>query len=83
MVSITFFVFVALILVAGFFAATWRRKNKVPLDPDSNNERSTEGLSRSGSVFREPSTNDGKGRVVPANNELSENDFGDEKEVVK
>ena len=83
MVSITFFVFVALILVAGFFAATWRRKNKVPLDPDSSNERSMEGLSRSGSAFSEPSTNDSKGGVVPANNELSQNDFDDEKEVVK
>jgi len=78
MVSITFFVFVALILVAGFLAATWRRKNKVPLDTDVMDERNTERLSRSNSAFKEPSTSDIKGGVVPTDNKLSQKDFDDE-----
>jgi len=78
MVSITFFVFVVLILVAGFIAATWRRKNKVPLDTDVRVERKTEGLSRSNSAFNEPSTGDIKGGIVPTDNKLSQKDFDDE-----
>jgi len=83
MVSITFFVFVALILVAGFFAATWRRKNRVPLDPDGRVERDTERLSRSNSAFNEPSTGDIKGGIIPTDNKLSQNDFDEEDEAIK
>jgi hypothetical protein len=82
MVSITFFVFVALILIIGFFAATWRRKHKVPLDPDGTIERNSERLSRPGSAFNE-SRGDVKGGILPAENKLSQNDFNEEDEPVK
>ena len=75
MVSITFFVFVALILVVGFFAATWRRKNRVPLDPDGQPERNV----------RTPDPNDRpieskgniKGGILPADNRLSQDHVED------
>ena len=82
MVSITFFVFVALILVAGFLAATWRRKHRVPLDPDGTVERNSERLSRPGSAFNE-SRGDLKGGILPADNKLSQNDFNEEEESIK
>lgn len=75
MVSMTFFVFVVLILVAGFFAATWRKKNKIPLDTDV---RTGERPSRSNSAFNEASTGDIKGGMVPTDNKLSQKDFDEE-----
>lgn len=72
-----FFIFVALILIVGFFASTWRRKNRVPLDPDATNERNTERFTRPNNAFNEPSANDIKGGVVPTDNKLSQNDFDD------
>jgi hypothetical protein len=82
MVSITFFVFVALILVVGFFATTWRRKHRVPLDPDGRAKENTERLSRSNSAFRE-STGDIKGGILPTENKLSQNDLNEEEEPLK
>jgi hypothetical protein len=83
MFSIIFFVFVAVILVAGFLAVTWRKKNRIPLDTDVSGERNVERLSRSNSAFNEPSTGDIKGGIVPTDNKLSQNDFNDEDEVIK
>ena len=77
MVSMTFFIFVAVILIVGFFASTWRRKNRVPLDPDATDERNTERFTRPNNAFNEPSANDIKGGVVPTGNKLSQNDFDD------
>jgi hypothetical protein len=82
MVSITFFIFVAVIVAAGFLAAAWRRKNKVPLDPDGEVERSSEELSHSGSAFNE-SKGDINGSIVRAKNKLSQNDFNEEDEAMK
>jgi hypothetical protein len=82
MVSITFFAFVGLILVIGFFAVVWRRKHRVPLDPDGTIERDNERLSHSGSAFNE-SKGDIKGGIFPADNKLSKNDFNEEDEPVK
>lgn len=82
MVSITFFVFVGLILLIGFFAAIWRRKNRVPLDPDGITERQDERLLRSGSAFNE-SNGDVKGGIIPADSKLSQNDFNEEDEPMK
>ena len=83
MFSMIFFIFVALVLVFGFFAVTWRRKNRVPLDPDATDEKNAKRMSRSSSAFNEPSTGDIKGGVVPADNKLSQHDFDDENEVIK
>jgi hypothetical protein len=82
MFSIIFFVFVAMILVAGFFAATWRRKNKVPLDPDGTVEKNTESLSRSNTTFNESAGNV-KGGILPTGNKLSQNDLDEEDEPIK
>lgn len=81
MVSIIFFVFVVLILVAGFFAATWRKKNRIPLDTDIRDGRNTERLSLTNSAFNEPSTGDIKGGIVPTDNKLSQKDFDDENDT--
>lgn len=77
MVSMTFFIFVAVILIVGFFASTWRRKNRVPLDPDATDEGNTERFTRPNNAFNEPSANDIKGGVVPTDNKLSQKDFDD------
>ena len=82
MFSLIFFVLVAVILVAGFFAATWRRKNKVPLDPDGKVERNSERLSPQGSAFN-GSKGDIKGGILPADNKLSQNDFNDKDDPIK
>ena len=56
MFSMIFFVFIAVILVAGFFAITWRKKNRVPLENDQSAKRPNRETSRSKSAFNEPST---------------------------
>ena len=84
MFSIIFFVFVALILVAGFFAVTWRKRNRVPLEDDKSEEGyNREPVQRSSSAFNEPSTGDIKGGILPADNKLSQNDFDDANELPK
>lgn len=81
MVSITFFVFVGLIIVVGFFAATWRKKNRVPLDPDGEVERENETpISRSHfSESRDKIT----GAILPADNKMSQNDLDESEEPMK
>ena len=79
-----FFVFVAFILVAGFLAITWRKRNrnKSSKANDEPVEKYTTGQ-LSHSAFNEPSADDIKGGVIPADNKLSQNDFDDETEVTK
>jgi hypothetical protein len=84
MFSIILFIFVGLVLVAGFFAVTWRRRNKVPLD----NDESAPGRERrpskpSNSAFKEYPVDNLKGRIVPTDNKLSQNDFDDDNEMIK
>lgn len=84
MFSIILFIFVGIVLVAGFIAVTWRRKNKVPLENDEparENKRVT--LRPSNSAFNEPSISDMKGQIVPTDNKLSKKDFDDESGEVK
>jgi hypothetical protein len=84
MFSIIFFALVAVILVAGFFAVTWRKKHKVPLEGNESTERySRESVQQSNSAFNEPSTGDIKGGMVPTDNKLSQNDFDEENEPLK
>jgi hypothetical protein len=81
MVSITFFVFVGLIIVVGFFAATWRKKNRVPLDPDGEVERNNRTrISRSD--FNE-SSGEIRGGILPADNKMSQNDLDESEEPLK
>ncbi|HEY6956703.1 MAG TPA: hypothetical protein VI385_15740 [Flavisolibacter sp.] len=81
MISITFFVFVGLIIVVGFFAATWRKKNRVPLDPDGEVERDN-GTSISRSHFSE-SRDKITGGILPADNKMSQNDLDESEEPMK
>ena len=81
MVSITFFIFVALVIVVGFFAATWRRKNRVPLDPDGTVEGNSR-LREPDRPFTEP-RGDIKGGILPADNPLSENRLDEQDEPTK
>lgn len=76
MVSITFFVFVALVLIAGFLAATWRRKNKVPLDPDASGRNNEPSLHSNTPFDERPGTMEEK--MVPTDNKLSRNHPEDE-----
>jgi hypothetical protein len=78
MFSLIFFAFVALIVAMGYFAVTWRRKHRIPLDSDVTQGRDTERVSASGSAFNEPSTRNLKGGIVPTENKLSQTDFTDE-----
>ena len=81
MVSITFFVFVGLIIVVGFFAATWRKKNRVPLDPDGEVEQDNRTpISRSS--FNESSA-EIKGGILPADNKMTQNDLDESEEPMK
>jgi len=82
MFSMIFFVFVALILVAGLFAVRWRQKNRsIKINDEKPESMGT--VQRSSSAFNEPSTGDIKGGILPADNKLSQNDFDDENEVIK
>jgi len=82
MFSMIFFVFIAVILVAGFFAITWRKKNRVPLENDQSAKRPNRETSRSKSAFNEPSTGNIKGGIIPTDNKLSQKDFDDDNDVI-
>jgi hypothetical protein len=83
MFSISFFLFVAFIVVVGFLAVTWKSRNKVPLDSDVADDRNAKRSTRSNGAFNEPSTNDFRGGVLPAENKLSENDYDEQNDVTK
>jgi hypothetical protein len=84
MFSIILFIFVGIVLVGGFIAVTWRRKNKVPLENDESAQTNKRDSSRpSNSAFNEPSISNMKGQIMPTDNKLSQNDFDDESEVTK
>jgi len=84
MFSIIFFIFVAIVFVIAFFALTWRKKNKVPLENDEPAERYPDGsFQRSSSAFSEPSTDNIKGGIVPTDSKPSQSGFDDENDVIK
>jgi hypothetical protein len=83
MFSIGLFLFVAFIMVVGFLAVTWKKRNRIPLDTDVVDDRHGEPITRSNGAFNEPSTNDIKGGVLPADNKFSQNDYDEQNEVTK
>lgn len=75
MFSILLFLFVGVVLVIGLVGLIWRKRNRVPLEGDESTER----VRRTG-AFKETSTKDIKGGIIPADNKLSQPDFSDQKE---
>lgn len=82
MFSMIFFIFVAVVAIAGFVAVTWRKKNRVPLENDESAERYNRETTRSKSAFNEPSTGDIKGGIIPTDNKLSQKDFDEDSDSI-
>lgn len=84
MFSLIFFIFVAVILVTGYLAVTWKKKHRVPLENEEPAESyHRESQQRTGSAFNEPPIGEIKGGMVPTENKLGDRDIDAENEGIK